>query len=164
MKCCALLLSLLVTLAGSPAWADDEYVPVRDHRYEIDVRIAALDIERSRISLTGPKVATWVSLAATVAGAIAFGVGKSRSNDCGDACSDGWGALATGRVLLPAAGIATIVSGVIWAKRVQRRNEIDAEIESLTEKRDGLAAALSRLELDGTYRNETHFVTLGLRF
>jgi len=72
--------------------------------------------------------------------------------------------LFAGVALMGVGGITAIWGGTVWGSRVSRRNEIDAERESLIEERDGLAATLSRVELRSPYRDGTQFVTLGIRF
>jgi hypothetical protein len=74
------------------------------------------------------------------------------------------GAIIGGMTLIGVGGISSIIGGIVWNMRVGRRNEIDAERESLIQERHGLAAALSRIELQSPYRNGTQFVTLGVRF
>jgi len=170
MKTCALLLSLLLTLAGCPAWAEGEVVTGPDRRHEIDLRIEALDAQRAEISTTGPQTATFVGLGVMVVGGILLGVGKASCNsnvadygECGGAGS-GIGLAGAGGGLLAIGGATALVGGVLWAARVDRRNKLDAERESLIEERGGLAAMLSRLQLQSAYRHDTRFVTLGARF
>jgi hypothetical protein len=164
MKICASLLSLLLTLAGCPAWAEDELVTGPDRRHEIDLRIDALDAERAEISTEGPMAATIIGLAALVGGGIAIGVRQRPCNDQFNECGDRAGAIIAGLALFGVGGAMSLAGGIVWGKRVDRRNEIDAERESLIDERDGLAAALSRVELQSPYRNGTRFVTLGVRF
>ena len=166
MKSCALLLSLLLTLAGRPAWAEGEDAPTPDRRQEIDLRIEALDAERAEISTKGPMTATFLGLGMLVGGGFAFAYGLDRAiyDDTLDDEPPAPGLLVAGILLLGAGTVAALAGGVMWGKRDARRSEIDAERESLIEERDGLAAALSRLELHSAYRDSTHFVTLGLRF
>lgn len=86
--------------------------------------------------------------------------------DCVDAiaCKPFSGVSIAGLTLLGVGTVTAITSGIIWKVRANRRNEIDAERESLIEERDGLAATLSRLDLRSEYRDDTHFVKLGVRF
>jgi len=171
MKTCATLLSLLLTLAGCPAWAEGELVTGPDRRHEIDLRIEALDARRAEISVTGPKTATLLGVGAVVVGGIMFGAGIATCRN-GPEDADAWcegpesGIVlaGTGGGLLVAGGVTAIVGGIVWQIRADRRNDIDAERESLIEERDGLADALSRLELRSPYRNGAQFVTLGVRF
>ena len=172
MRSCALLLSLLLTLAGRPGWAEDEIVTGPDRRHEIDLRLERLDAERAEISTKGPMVATFVGLGLVLAGSLTFHFGFDRCQrgveDIDDpACGGDLGAMVAttaGMAVLAVGGIATIAGGALWGRSVHRRNEIDAERESLIQERDGLWAAVSRLELHSDYREETHFVTLGVRF
>ncbi len=162
MKPCALLLSLILTLAGCPSWAEGEIVTGPDRRQEVDLRIAALEAERDQISIEGPRTATVLGLVMLVGGAVALGVGASRGGD--NETPDPIGAVAGGMVLLGIGGVTALTGGIIWGNRVSRRNEIDAERESLIEERDGILAALSRLELGTPVRDGTRFVTVGFRF
>lgn len=167
MKTCASFLSLLVTLAGCPAWAEGEYAPVPDRRSELDARIEALDAERAEISTEGPMAATVFGLALTVAGGALMGASYAKCKQYEFGCEDTgfepslW---ASGFALLLVGPTTALVGGIIWGVRADRRNDIDAERESLIEERDGLAATLSRLELQSPRRNGTQFVTLGVRF
>jgi hypothetical protein len=165
MKTCALLLSLLLTLAGCPVWAEGEIVTGPDRRSEIDLRIEALDAKRAEISTTGPITATVIGLVVTVAGGATFGASGSKCRDYEFGCedSDVPSALA-GFSLLIVGGAIALTGGIIWGVRVNRRNKIDVERESLIEERDGLAATLSRVEVRSPYRDGTQFVTLGVRF
>jgi hypothetical protein len=166
MKICALLLSLLLTLAGSPAWAEAEYAPVPDRYSEIDARIEALDAERAGISMKGPKTATILGLGIIVAGGITMAAGAAAYGGSEDDQDEAelLGTFFAGAALLGIGAISSIAGGIVWSKRTSRRDEIDAERESLIKERDGLAATLSRLELHSPYRNGTQFVTLGVRF
>ena len=166
MKTCASLLSLLAMLAGCPVWAEaeSEIVTGPDRRHEIDLRIEQLDARRAEISTTGPRVATVLGLGVAVVGGAILGASASQCPnwDQGDCASFG---LVMASAALTGIGLATSLgAGVVWGVRAHRRNEIDAERESLIEERDGLAAVLSRLELQSPYRNGTQFVTLGFRF
>jgi len=164
MKTCALLSCVLLTLAGCPAWAGGEIVTGPDRLSEIDLRIEALDARREQISLTGPKVATAVGGLVFLLGGVALGVGFTRfANDCFE-CESGVPGIISGVALTCAGGLTSLVGGIVWGVRAHRRNEIDAERDSLIEQRAGLAATLSRLELPSTYRDDAHFVTLGVRF
>jgi hypothetical protein len=167
MKSCALFLSLLLTLAGSPAWAEDKIVTGPDRRHEIDLRIEALDAKRAEISTTGPITATVIGLVVTVAGGATFGASGSKCRNwkfgCEEAKSEANSAIA-GFALLIAGGATALTGGIIWGVRANRRNKIDAERELLIKERDGLPATLSRIDLRSPYRNGTQFVTLGVRF
>lgn len=170
MKSWALLLSLLLTLAGCPAWAESENASAPDRRKEIDLHIEALDARRAEISMTGPKTATLLGLGTMLVGGIMLGVGLASCNDaveyageCGGQGS-GIGVAGAGGGLLVVGGVTALIGGVVWAMRTDQRDQIDAERESLIEERDGLAATLSRLELRSPYRDGTQFVTLGVRF
>ena len=166
MKTCALLLSLLVALAGCPAWAEGDYTPVPESLRELDLRIAALEAQRAGISTTGPKVATCLGVGVGALGAIMLVPGIKRTVGCDQGCERGYsqGTLWAATAFLAVGLVQTSISGAIWAHRAQRRNAIDAERESLIKERDGLAATLSRLELRSPYRDGTQFVTLGVRF
>jgi hypothetical protein len=167
MKSCASFLSLLLTLIGCPAWAGDGVVTGPDRRQEIDARIEALDARRAEISTSGPKTATLVGLVVTVTGGALFGASSVPCRNNAYGCEDlGFdpALLGIGFGLLVIGGAMTVTGGTIWGVRAHRRNEIDAERESLIEERDALPAALSRLQLNSTYRDDTHFVTLGVRF
>ncbi len=164
MKTCALLLSLLVTLAGFPVWAEDEIVTGPDRRNEIDLRIEQLDAKRAEISTTGPKVATVLGLGMAVAGGAMLGVGAS---DCQNRDQDGcdlFGVTMAGAALTCIGIVTSLAGGVVWGVRANQRNKIDAERETLIEERDGIMAALPRIDLRSAYRDDTHFVTLGVRF
>jgi len=165
MKACALLLSLLLALASCPAWAEGELVTGPDRRREIDLRIEALDARRAEISTSGPMAATLVGLIVTAAGAATMGASGSRCQDYEFGCEDAdVPSFMAGLAVVIVGGATALTGGIIWGVRAHRRNGIDAECESLIEERDGLPAAFSRLELNGTYRDDTHFVTLGVRF
>lgn len=165
MKTCALLLSLLLTLVGRPAWAEDAIVTGPDRRHEIDLRIEALDAERDEISTDGPKAGTYLGLITGAVGAVTFGLGLERGI-CDQGCRGGYSqaAMWSGAALMGVGFLTTLISGTIWANRAHRRNQIDAKRELLIEERDGLAAPLSRVELRSPYRDGTQFVTLGVRF
>jgi len=163
MKTGALLLSLLVTLVGCPVWAEDAIVTGPDRRHEIDLRIEELDAQRAEISTEDPRVATFLGVALMVGGAIAFAVEDRACRDEFGDCDNRVGTIA-GITLLSLGGAMAIAGGAVWARRVHRRNAIDAERESLIEERNGVAAALSRIDLASAHRDHTHFVTLGLRF
>lgn len=165
MKSCAFFVSLILTFAGCPAWAEGEYAPVPESRREIDLRIEALDARRAEISTTGPKVATFVGLGVGAVGAITFGFGLERGS-CDQGCAGGYDptAMRAGLVLMGVGVVTTLIGGPIWAARTHRRNKIDADRKVLIEERKGLEAALSRIELGGESRNGMRFVTLGARF
>ena len=164
MKYCALLLSLLVTLAGCPAWADGEIVTGPDRRAEIDLRLEELEAEIAEISLVGPQVATAGGALGAVVGVIMFSLGLT-SDGCqlnDEKCPAG--VVGAGAGLMFVGGATAIAGGVIWGVRAHRLNEIDAERKSLIDERHGLAEALSRIEVRSPVRNGTQFVTLGFRF
>ena len=163
MKTCALLLCMLLTLLGRPAWAEDDIVTGPDRRDEIDLRLEALDARRAEISTDGPKAATVIGLIGVIGGGIAIGVGAT-CTDQFDECGDQVAAVVGGITLIGLGAATALIGGIMWQTRVNRRNEIDAERESLMKERDGLAAALSRLELRSPRRDRTQFVTLGVRF
>ena len=167
MKCCAVLLSLLVTLAGCPAWAADEIVTGPDRRAEIELRLEELEAQRAEISFTGPQITIGVSMLIVVAGAAtcgaSFAVCDRYEFGCEDTGFDRTWLLAGMGVIL--VGVTTAaIGGTVWGLRAQRRNEIDAERKSLMDERHRLANALSRIEVRSPVRNGTQFVTLGLRF
>ena len=66
--------------------------------------------------------------------------------------------------LLGVGAVTAFAGAIVWSKRMNQRDEIDAKRESLIKERDGLAAAVSGLELRSPYRDGTQFVTLGVRF
>ena len=169
MKTCALLLSLLVTLVGCPVWAEGEVVTGPDRRHEIDLRIKELDAERDSISTKGPQAATRVGVLVMVLGGALMGVSYLNCNQYEPPCEDRGtnynpALFFPGFTLALVGGITTTIGGVVWGKRVHRRNDLDAERKSLIEERDGLAEVLSRIELRSPYRDGTQFVTLGIRF
>ena len=165
MKPCALLLSLLLMLVGCPVWAEGELVTGPDRRDWLEWRIKTLDEERAEISTTGPIAATVIGLVMAVAGGATMGASGSRCRDDQFGCEDSdVPSLMAGFTVLIVGGAVALTGGIIWGVRVGQRNGIDAERESLIKERDGLAAALSRLELRSPYRDGTQFVTLGIRF
>ena len=172
MRISALLLSLVMLSAGGPVWAEEPLVTGPDRRHEIDLRLEELAAERAGISVEGPKVATFVGIGTIVLGAILVGVGVKNCNehkrDTGEStCSgpdSGFAATAAGGGLMAVGAGTALAGGAIWAERTNRRSEIDAERASLIEERDRPASPLSRIQLRNTYRDDTHFVTLGLRF
>ena len=164
MKPCALFLSLLLTLVGCPAWAEDEIVTGPDLRNEIDLRIEELDADRAEVSTKGPQTAIYIGLATLLLGVVPLAVGLTADEPWGEDYARHSGGVIAGATLMGIGAVTASLSGIILSERVKQRNEIDVEREWLIEKRDGLAAGLSRFELYSAYRDDTHFVTLGLRF
>jgi len=97
-------------------------------------------------------------------GGVALGLGLTGCGINSNECKPEVGAYFAGLALLGIGAATTLVGVIVWEKRVGERNEIDAKHESLIDERDGLANALSRLELSSEYRDDTRFVTLGVRF
>jgi len=154
-------LSPLLTPVASLPWAEGEEP---DGYRDVIVRIKMLDEERAEISTTGPRVATFIGLGTMMLGGAMLGASASQcpNRDQGDC--ESFGAVMAGAALTGIGIVTSLGGGVVWGVRAHRRNEIDAERESLIEERDGFTAALSRLELRSPYRDGTQFVTLRVRF
>ena len=69
-----------------------------------------------------------------------------------------------GAVVLGVGTVTSLSGGIVWRNRVGRRNEIEAERDSLIEQRRGVAGAFSTLQIGSEYRDDTHFVKVGFRF
>jgi hypothetical protein len=164
MKTGALLLSLVLILVGSPTWAGDELVSGPDRRHEIDLRIERLDAERAAISTRGAKTTLFVGLGTMVLGAVPLAVGLTAAYPEGNEYARSAGGIVSGSTLIGIGMVTSIVAGIVWGERINQRNEIDAERGVLIERRDGLAAGLSHLEIHSAFRDDAHFVTLGFRF
>ncbi len=160
MKPCALILSIVVTLTGSPAWANDEVLLPTDVRRYIDLRVEELDAERDQISTTGPQLATIFGVLGVVGGTVALLAAPQATNDENAPV----GAITAGLMLMTAGGASTVVGAILWGKRAKRRRTIDAERELLIKERNAITESLSRIELSAPFRDGTHFVTLGVRF
>ncbi len=164
MKTCALILSIVMTLASAPAWALDDVATRPDRRHEIDLRIEALEAEREEISTKGPKVATIFGITSLLSGVGALASLARPCREAFDECAPRVGAGVTGITLFGVGGISTIVGGLLWNKRAKRRRAIEAEREALMHEREALAEALSRIELSTPFRDGARFVTLGFTF
>ncbi len=164
MKTCALMLSLIFSLASCPAWANDEALAPTDVRRHIDLRLKLLDYKREQISTTAPKVATFAGIGGLLGGAIAIVVATQGCRSADRSCGDRWGASIAGITLLSVGGVTTLISGIVWGTRVKQRNKIDAERELLIKERNAITESLSRIELNTPFRDGTQFVTLGVRF
>lgn len=163
MRTCTAFLLLLLTLFGAPVSAEEAIVTGPDRRHEIDLRIAELDAERDAISTTLPKVLTFVGVGVVVTGGIVLAGGFLSSVEGKDKPRND-NVISAGYTLLGFGGILAFTGGTGWGVQATRRKGIDAERDSLIEERDGLEAALSRIELRTPYRDSTQFVTLGVRF
>ncbi len=163
MKPCALILSILLTIASNPAWADDEIVSGPDRRHELDLRIKEIETERDQISVAAPAVYTFIGLGIAAVGALVLGGGIARNNDP-DGSPSGTAAIGGGAALIAIGGVTSFISGTVWSRRSDKRNALDAERESLIKERGTLSETLSRVEIRSPHRDGTQFVTLGVRF